>query len=38
MFTKSNTDRGISRGMQLGIDFAKEQGKSVEFRKLPNYP
>jgi len=37
-FTVVYTDRGISRGMQLGIDFAKEQGKSVEFRKLPNYP
>ncbi len=28
------TDRGISRGMQYGIDAAKTAGKEVEFRSL----
>ena len=28
------TDRGISRGMQYGIDHAKEMGRPVEYRTL----
>lgn len=28
------TDLGVSRGMQLGIDRAKSEGRTVEFRKL----
>lgn len=31
------TDRGISRGMQYGIDAAKAAGKAVEYRTLPGY-
>jgi len=30
-------DRGISNGMKYGIKRAKEQGKEIEFRNLPNY-
>ncbi len=30
------TDRGISRGMQQGIDDAKRVGRPVEFRSLPS--
>lgn len=29
------TDRGISRGMQLGIDRAIQEGRKVEYRTLP---
>jgi hypothetical protein len=29
------TDRGISRGMELGIATAKAAGKPIEFRTLP---
>lgn len=29
------TDRGISRGMQLGIDRALNEGRAVEMRTLP---
>lgn len=28
------TDKGISRGMQLAIDYCKEHNMSYEFRKL----
>jgi hypothetical protein len=28
------TDRGISKGMQLGIDRAKAEGRDVEYRAL----
>ncbi len=31
------TDRGISEGMQKGIDFSKEIGQEVIKRKLENY-
>lgn len=31
------TDRGISKGMEYGIDAANEQGKEIEYRQLPNY-
>lgn len=30
-------DRGISKGMEYGIERAKEQKKEIEFRNLPNY-
>jgi hypothetical protein len=29
------TDRGISRGMEYGIDQARQAGIPVEFRTLP---
>jgi hypothetical protein len=29
------TDRGISEGMQYGIDHAREIGQEIEFRTLP---
>ena len=28
------TDRGISKGMQYGIDNAKKAGRSIEFRSI----
>ncbi len=31
------TDRGTSRGMQYGIDAAKEAGRPVEFRTLAGW-
>ncbi len=30
-------DLGISRGMQYGIDHAKEQGSEIEYRSLPGW-
>jgi len=30
-------DRGISKGMEYGIQRAKESGKIIEYRNLPNY-
>lgn len=31
------TDLGISEGMQMGIDRAQEEGRSIEFRKLETW-
>jgi len=31
------TDRGISKGMEYGIEAAKKEGKEIEYRNLPNY-
>lgn len=31
------TDRGISRGMQYGIDHATATGSPIEFRSLPDW-
>lgn len=31
------TDRGISRGMQYGIDHARETCSPVDFRSLPDW-
>jgi hypothetical protein len=31
------TDLGISKGMQIGIERALQEGRTVEFRSLPNY-
>lgn len=31
------TDRGVSEGMEEGIESAKKSGKEIEYRKLPNY-
>lgn len=33
--TAAYVDLGVSKGMQLGIDRAKEEGRPVEQRKLP---
>ncbi len=30
-------DRGISKGMETGINAAKKEGKIIEYRNLPNY-
>ena len=30
------TDKGISQGMQYGIDFAAKNGKTIEYRTLWN--
>lgn len=31
------TDRGVSKGMALGVARAKAEGRSVEYRELPGY-
>ena len=31
------TDRGISKGMQLGIEHAEKLGRPVEYRTVPGY-
>jgi hypothetical protein len=31
------TDRGISRGMQLGIDRARTENRPIEFRSLGRF-
>lgn len=31
------TNRGISKGMQYGIDVAAEAGNSIEYRSLPDW-